>query len=83
MKNTMTMKQLKLMLGYGEKEMKINDIAKEIAKREGKKSQARIGDIKEILGILADMIYDDRSGEILILLLNLSVRRGKKRKEES
>lgn len=59
--------------------MKINDIAKEIAKREGKKSQARIGDIREIISILTDMIYDDRSGEILILLLNLSVRRGKKR----
>ena len=39
--------------------MKINDIAKEIAKREGKKSQTSIGDIKEILGIIADMIYDD------------------------
>lgn len=38
--------------------MKINDIAKEIAKREGKKSQVRMGDIKEILGILADMNYE-------------------------
>lgn len=46
--------------------MKINDIAKEIAKREGKKSQARIGDIKEILGIIADMTFED-----IILISNV------------
>lgn len=32
--------------------MTLNKIASEIAKREGKKSQARIGDIREILKIL-------------------------------
>lgn len=79
MKNTMTMKQLKLMLGYGEKEMKINDIAKEIAKREGKKSQARIGDIREILGILADMIYEFNTGQVMIPMLDLGEKRAKKR----
>ena len=40
--------------------MKINDIAKEIAKREGKKSQARMGDIKEMLGILSDIIAENK-----------------------
>ena len=40
--------------------MKINDIAKEIAKREGKKSQARIGDIREILGIVADLYLENK-----------------------
>ncbi len=32
--------------------MTLNKIASEIAKREGKKSQARIGDIREILKLL-------------------------------
>lgn len=62
--------------------MKINDIAKEIAKREGKKSQARMGDIKEILGILADMNYEitqkgpDTFG-IIRPLFELGVKRAK------
>lgn len=44
-------------------EMKtINALASEIAKREGKKSQARIGDIREILGILSDMVFADYKG---------------------
>lgn len=35
--------------------MTVAKIASEIAKREGKKSQARIGDIREILKVLVDM----------------------------
>lgn len=36
------------------------ELAREIAKREGKKSQARIGDIREILKILVQ-IEDEKS----------------------
>lgn len=62
--------------------MKINDIAKEIARREGKKSQARMGDIKEILGILADIFFDDVMNgdmEIYPIFLNLGLKRDKKK----
>ena len=37
--------------------MTLNQLASKIAKIEGKKSQARIGDIREILGILADLVH--------------------------
>lgn len=39
--------------------MTLNKLASAIAKREGKKSQAHIGDIREILGIISDMFYAD------------------------
>lgn len=35
--------------------MTVAKIASELAKREGKKSQARIGDIREILKLLVEM----------------------------
>jgi hypothetical protein len=35
--------------------MTIQKLASEIAKREGKKSQARIGDIREILAVLVQL----------------------------
>lgn len=34
-------------------------LASKIAKLEGKKSEARIGDIREILGILSDIFYKE------------------------
>lgn len=43
---------------FGDK-MTIRKLASVIAKREGKKSQARIGDIREILSILSDMWYEE------------------------
>lgn len=58
--------------------MKINDIAKEIAKREGKKSQARIGDIKEILGIIADIVWESTE-DVVPTIINLGKQRDKKR----
>lgn len=39
--------------------MTLSKLASEIAKREGKKSQARIGDIREILGVLSDIMLED------------------------
>lgn len=38
--------------------MSLNKLASAVAKREGKKSQARIGDIREILSILSDMMFE-------------------------
>lgn len=57
--------------------MKINDIAKEIAKREGKKSIARMGDIKEILGILADIMYEQPL--VIRPIVELGYNRSRKR----
>ena len=39
--------------------MTMNQLASKIAKLEGKRSQARIGDIREILAILADLMYEE------------------------
>lgn len=38
--------------------MTINALVKELAKREGKKSQARIGEIRELISILSDLVYE-------------------------
>jgi hypothetical protein len=40
--------------------MTLRKLASTIALREGKKSQARIGDIREIIGILSDIVYADQ-----------------------
>lgn len=37
--------------------MTLNQLASKIARIEGKRSQARIGDIRETLGILCDMVH--------------------------
>lgn len=39
--------------------MTVKDIASKIAKLEGKKVQARIGEIRELLSILSDLIVYD------------------------
>lgn len=64
--------------------MTINQLASLIAKREGKKSQARIGDIREILGIISDLIYADyleykESSPVLDALANNGMNRAKKK----
>ena len=41
--------------------MNIKQLASEIAKREGKKSQARIGEIREILSLISDLLYEELS----------------------
>jgi hypothetical protein len=56
--------------------MTIKKLASLIAKKEGKKKQARIGDIREILSILSDLCVKD-SG-VVIALINNGYRRSKK-----
>jgi hypothetical protein len=60
--------------------MTIQKLASEIAKREGKKSQARIGDIREILGILSDVAVEDM--RVLYSLVVNGCRRRKKAKKK-
>ena len=59
--------------------MNIKNLASHIAKVEGHKSQARIGDIREILAILADMSYE--SQEPLDLIIKLGISRALKNKK--
>ncbi len=49
-----------------------------IAKREGKRSQARIGDIREILSILSDIVYDDCHSYTQDVLWNNGSKRARK-----
>lgn len=59
--------------------MQIRELASVIAKKEGHKSQARIGDIREILSILADLSYD--SPEPLAAIAKLGIARRKRRRK--
>ena len=46
----------------------IKKLASEIAKREGKKSQVSIGNIREILGHISDLFYEHSlKGKIVVL----------------
>ena len=54
-------------------------LASKIAKIEGHKSQARIGDIREIISILADLSY--QSEEAIQAIIKLGIARAKRRKK--
>jgi hypothetical protein len=61
-------------------------LASEIAKIEGKKSQARIGDIRELLGILSDLLHEaDTMGhyEIIELLRANGEKRARRKPKAS
>lgn len=58
--------------------MKIPELASQIAKIEGHKSQSRIGDIREMLSILADMSY--KSGEPIQAIIQLGIARAKRKR---
>lgn len=60
--------------------MTIKTLATEIAKREGKKSQARIGEVREILGLLSDFFYEN-STELSTVLYNNGFKRSRKAKK--
>jgi hypothetical protein len=63
----------------------LKDLASMIAKKEGKKSQARIGDIREILKLLVQIeeeyLYMDCSPSVMIHMAaeNLRGKNGKKK----
>lgn len=44
--------------------MSMRKLASKIAKTEGKKSQVKIGDVREIVGIISDLIYKDCRGHV-------------------
>lgn len=57
--------------------MKIHQLASAIAKKEGHKSESRIGDIREILSILSDMSYE--SNEPIQAIVQLGIARFKRK----
>lgn len=59
--------------------MTMIEIASAIAKKEGHKSQSRIGDIREILGVLSDMSYD--SPDVIQSIIANGIKRSKRRKK--
>jgi len=61
--------------------MQVQKLASEIAKKEGHKSQARIGDIREIISILADMSY--ASPEPLQAIMKLGIARAKRKRKNA
>jgi hypothetical protein len=60
--------------------MQVAKLASEIAKAEGHKSQSRIGDIREIISILADMSY--KSKEPLQAITALGISRAKRKNKQ-
>lgn len=67
----------------------IGHLASTIAKREGKKSQARIGDIREILGVLSDLFHESMNagdgcedGNITSLLDSNGAKRAARKKPQ-
>lgn len=64
--------------------MTIRKLASLIAEKEGKKSQARIGDVREVLGILSDILFDDWDNcknDVLYALLQNGTKRAKRQKK--
>lgn len=62
------------------RKMTMRKLASDVAKVEGKKSQARVGDIREILSILSDMYFNDFQTIQWCLWSNGAKRAKRKRK---
>ena len=58
----------------------LNQLASKLTKKEGKKSSIKIGDAREIIGILSDIFYGDESG---CDIMNELVSNGEKRASKS
>jgi hypothetical protein len=56
--------------------MNMRELASEIARREKGKSQVKVGDVREILAILSDMIVEDPN--LLLLLTKNGISRVRK-----
>lgn len=61
--------------------MNMNDLAIMISKKEGKKKEVGIGQIKEILGLVCDCVYNCPE-DVLPLLLKAGKRRAQNRKRK-
>ena len=59
--------------------MKPRQLSSLVARKEGHKSEARIYDINEIIGIIADEGYKDRA--VIDCLVDLGIARFKRRKK--
>lgn len=59
--------------------MTLKEMASEVARREGKKSSARVGDVREILSILSDLVFEMPLGEIENALRKNGERRAKRK----
>jgi hypothetical protein len=60
--------------------MKPNEMDVIIARREGHRSQARIYDIKEVKGIIADLMYESAAAHQC--MIKLGIDRAKRRKKK-
>lgn len=58
--------------------MNMKILASKIAKQEGKKHNASVGDVREIIGLVSDEIYRYPQ-QLLIMLCNNGFRRREKR----
>jgi hypothetical protein len=62
--------------------MTIKDIVKEIASKEGKLKEVSVGNIREIVGIMSDMIFEDWGPNgVYINLYKNGRQRAKKKKK--
>ncbi len=62
--------------------MKIKELEKELAKREGKGSQVSIGNIREIVGHISDVFAETGEGVLLAAeFLRNGERRAKRKKK--
>lgn len=60
--------------------MKLKDLVSKVAKLEGKKHQASIGDVREIIGIISDLVWSNPQDVVVLLAKNGSNRAKKKKK---
>lgn len=58
--------------------MNVQQLASLIARKEGHKSQSRIGDIREILAILSDLSYS--SPDVIPAIIKNGIARAKRKK---
>lgn len=58
--------------------MKPRELASCVARIEGHKSQARMGDVTEIIGIISDLAY--KNPEVIPCIIDLGIARDKRKK---
>jgi hypothetical protein len=63
--------------------MNMAELVKHISEKEGKTSEVSVGNIREILGIVSDHIYNDFNGSnaTILTLWENGKRRAKKKKK--